>query len=926
MLSIPINGRITSLIPLENLGSTSNKTYVFLTTDRLRYAVISYNANATPYPIDTHASGSLKGADHNIVGRQAECGILVAVDRWSRCIAVHLYDGLLTFLPIISGYKPPSLAGAVKGSAARSGAHASTSSILGEPFHARIEERTVLAMTFLQTTNEALPHVCLLHQDARSAQHVTTHVVELSRKQLILHGNHSASTHLSEWLKKSRIDGGSSALIPIPPRVHVAAAAASRTTVEPSTTTNSNKAATSGGVIVLGQRQITYISLGTTKVIPIPPSLLLTWTEIPTDADGQFRYLLGDEFGNLHMLTLLQAGDRVHGMQLDTLGSCTLSSSLAYLTDGLVFVGSTMGDSQLVQIHEEPMLVGNDDDIDGENRLADTTFLSVVEEYTNLGPILDFDLVPTTPGNMDATATAQIVQSQVVTCSGSSRFGTLRLIRNGIGMKEYASVEIPGIQNMWSVRKSFVSKDDSYLVQSFVGQTRVLGVSSLADGDEDAMQEEGGTLAEVELPGLESMTSTLCVCNVQTCDSLIQVTESGLRLIDMQRGMTVDTWSPSSEDLADQDGHAITVATANEAGQIVVALRGGVVVYFEVSDSGKLDLIGKRQMDREVSSLDVRPFYASPNGDDAITAMEVDFEGKGRPVESSSLVAVGLWDDFTVRLLSLNPTMGEILQINLSTEEEGEDAEEISGPQRRTRNNMMARSLCLITLDYSSTSTSGSSGGVDMLFVGLGDGTLISFAVSTQDGRVSVQARKEVSLGTQRINLIPLRTEYGGTCVLATGDRPTVIYLTGIAGTSGSQFNPKLCYSSVNLAACEDEEEEDVNRLPAQQSIAFNVAAPFFSPVLFDTGNHGSKHYSLCIADDSKLRLGVVDDIQKLHITTCRLGMTPRRIAYCADGRLFAVGCIESGINQGGSLGEEANMGNCIRFLDDTTFDDVGDR
>jgi DNA damage-binding protein 1 len=887
----------------------------------LRYAVISYNANATPYPVDTHASGSLKGADHNIVGRQAECGILVAVDRWSRCIALHLYDGLLTFLPIISGYKPPSLAGAVKGSSAtaRSGAN-SGNSILGEPFHARIEERTVLAVTFLQTTNEAMPHICLLHQDARSAQHVTTHVVDISRKQLILHGNHSAA-HWGEWLKKSRVDGGSSALIPIPPRVHIAAAAK---TTETSATNNKT---TSGGVIVLGQRQITYVSVATTKVAPIPPCLMLTWTEIPADASGQFRYLLGDEFGNLHMLTLLQSGERVHGIQLDTLGSCTLSSSLSYLAEGLVFVGSTMGDSQLVQIHEEPMVVGSDDDIDGDNILADTTFLSFVEEYTNLGPILDFDLVPTTPGNLDLTASSQVVQSQVVTCSGSSRFGTLRLIRNGIGMKEYASVEIPGIQNMWSVRKSFSSKDDSFLVQSFVGETRVLGVSASVDEEEDAMQqEEGGTLAEVELPGLESMTSTLYVCNVHTYDSLIQVTESGLRLIDMQHGVTLDTWSPSSEDLADHDGHAITVATANESGQIIVALRGGLVAYFQVADSGKLQLIGKRQMEREVSSLDVRPFTAGSKNDNSGNAMETDLDGKGRPTDSSTLLAVGLWDDFTVRMLSLSPTMDEILQINLSTEEDGEEAEESSGPQRRTRNNMMARSLCLITLDYSSTSTSGISGGVDMLFVGLGDGTLISFAVTTQDDIVSVQARKEVSLGTQRINLIPLRTEYGGTCVLATGDRPAVIYLTGVAGTSGSHFNPKLCYSSVNLAAAEEEEGDDINRLPAQQSIAFNVAAPFFSPVLFDAGSHGSKHYSLCIADDSKLRLGVVDDIQKLHITTCRLGMTPRRISYCADGRLFAVGCIESGINQGGSLGEEANMGNCIRFLDDTTFDDVGDR
>ena len=169
-----------------------------------------------------------------------------------------------------------------------------------------------------------------------------------------------------------------------------------------------------------------------------------------------------------------------------------------------------------------------------------------------------------------------------------------------------------------------------------------------------------------------------------------------------------------------------------------------------------------------------------------------------------------------------------------------------------------------------------------------------------------------------RIHLVPLQNEKGGSCVLATGDRPTVIYL---AGTSTAQnYNPKLCYSNVNLSPAEDA-EGDASRPQAQESIAVNVAAPFFSPLLFDA--MGQEHYSLCVADDSNLRLGVIDDIQKLHVTTCRLGMAPRRIVHCPEGQLFAVGCIESGIKQVGMGGGEMNMGNCIRFLDDATFDDI---
>eukprot|EP00536_Pseudo-nitzschia_multiseries_P010086 jgi/Psemu1/202348/e_gw1.296.14.1 len=192
------------------------------------------------------------------------------------------------------------------------------------------------------------------------------------------------------------------------------------------------------------------------------------------------RFVLGDEHGNLHLLTLVTAAaagtsggtgnnnsnnnnhnNRIVALQLDTLGTCTLTNCLQYLDHGLVFCGSTLGDSQL----DSRMVT--DTDPDTTSALGETTFLSVVEEYTHLGPIVDFDL------------------SQVVTASGSCRSGSLRVIRNGIGMKEYASVELSGIQSMWNLRGSYDDTKDTYLVQSFVGETRVLGVIAGDEEDED---------------------------------------------------------------------------------------------------------------------------------------------------------------------------------------------------------------------------------------------------------------------------------------------------------------------------------------------------------------------------------------------------------------------------------------------------------
>ena len=72
------------------------------------------------------------------------------------------------------------------------------------------------------------------------------------------------------------------------------------------------------------------------------------------------RCLLGDERkGRLLMLFMdseekmeTDGGGRgVTGLKLEVLGECSTPHCLAYLDNGVVFVGSRLGDSQLVKVH-----------------------------------------------------------------------------------------------------------------------------------------------------------------------------------------------------------------------------------------------------------------------------------------------------------------------------------------------------------------------------------------------------------------------------------------------------------------------------------------------------------------------------------------------------------------------------------------------
>ena len=76
--------------------------------------------------------------------------------------------------------------------------------------------------------------------------------------------------------------------------------------------------------------------------------------------DGS-RCLLGDESKGRLLMLFVDSDEKVEsssgsrcgftGMKLEVLGECSTPHCLAYLDNGVVFVGSRMGDSQLVKVN-----------------------------------------------------------------------------------------------------------------------------------------------------------------------------------------------------------------------------------------------------------------------------------------------------------------------------------------------------------------------------------------------------------------------------------------------------------------------------------------------------------------------------------------------------------------------------------------------
>ena len=202
----------------------------------------------------------------------------------------------------------------------------------------------------------------------------------------------------------------------------------------------------------------------------------------------------------------------------------------------MVFAGSALGDSQLLKLKAESDETGN--------------FVELLDSFPNLGPIVDFRVV-----DLDRQG-----QGQVVTCSGVGKDGSLRVIRNGVGINELAQLDLSGINGVWSLRKSPKEKYDHLLAVSFVGQTRFLTIT-------------GEDLEETEIQSFSSDEQTLFTGNVIN-DQIVQVTASGVRLVDPVTLQMNSQFKPPT-------AGKINVASCNQS-QVLVSTGGGHLIYLEV--------------------------------------------------------------------------------------------------------------------------------------------------------------------------------------------------------------------------------------------------------------------------------------------------------------------------------------------------------
>lgn len=243
----------------------------------------------------------------------------------------------------------------------------------------------------------------------------------------------------------------------------------------------------------------------------------LRWCEV--DEEGT-KFLIGDAYGRLAMLVfdpsdrgklfIMPLGEVISNpvrprslLLMSVQSQMSPPTSLTYLTNQVIYVGSHYGDAQLLRLNQGPVKnVGTptlpippgiataplssfakgkaraedtdmDDDDDDDKRArgqiikTEGSYVEVLETFQNIAPISDAALVDTDGSgqvsHLDRFPVSrradESIQPQITTCSGGQSSGALKVIRKGAEFEELALVEgLSDVVGIWPLRARFADK------------------------------------------------------------------------------------------------------------------------------------------------------------------------------------------------------------------------------------------------------------------------------------------------------------------------------------------------------------------------------------------------------------------------------------------------------------------------------------
>lgn len=213
LLSLKLNGRASTLLRIPPGPQGGSLDHILFLTEKYQLCQIVCDASRRLSTRTLFSSETLKDR----TGCTAEGGHVLLLDPGNRCVAAHLYQGLLKVLPMFSPARD-SVSDFVPLATLESDANINDSKGKGKgvpraplegelrsPFNVSLSQLSILSLVFLYC--DAHPLLAILHQDIAGQRHLVTYFLVIDR---------SGVTLKSAMLGLSELDSGANILIPVP--------------------------------------------------------------------------------------------------------------------------------------------------------------------------------------------------------------------------------------------------------------------------------------------------------------------------------------------------------------------------------------------------------------------------------------------------------------------------------------------------------------------------------------------------------------------------------------------------------------------------------------------------------------------------------------------------------------------------------------
>lgn len=329
-------------------------------------------------------------------------------------------------------------------------------------------------------------------------------------------------------------------------------------------------------------------------------------------------FLVQSEYGDIYKVTLEYDADKVTEVKVKYFDTLPVCVSICVLKTGFLFAASECGSHALYQF----VGTGEDDErvessssglVQTEEGFQPVFFdpqplanLVLIDEVNSLMPITDMKV---------ANLLGEEIPQIYALCGKGAR-SALAVLRPGLAVTELAVSPLPGNPTaVWTIKRAVGDEFDAFIIVSFTNATLVFSI-----GEEVKETNESGFLG----------TTPTLHAQLLADNSMLQVHPNGLRHIRTDR--RINEWRAP--------GRRTIRAAATNAHQVALALSGGEVIYFELDLSGSLMESEKRDMQDDVTCMDIAPVP----------------EGRQR----CKFLVVGSSDN-TLRVLSLDP--GDSLKV-----------------------------------------------------------------------------------------------------------------------------------------------------------------------------------------------------------------------------------------------------------------------